>query len=159
MSRSLKPRSKEGKAALLLRARTAQSQPSVAKCDPQNILCLALGPPHVTREHPGDRLKTFCPQIPFSVLRFSSLLYLAWKVQRRIRLTATGHHVTAAMPTRPAEATLPTLSAWAKIASRAGKPGSGFTRDRNKLVCWHSDLRWLYFSREGNRRAEKHTDS
>lgn len=53
------PKAKEqgGKAALLLRARTAQSQPSVAKCDPQNVLCLALGPPHVTREHPRRQAK------------------------------------------------------------------------------------------------------
>lgn len=56
MSRSLKPRSEEGKAALLTHARRAQSQSSVAKCDSQNILCLALGP-HVTRERPRRQAK------------------------------------------------------------------------------------------------------
>lgn len=69
MSRSLKPRSKEGKAALLIRARTAQSQPSVAKCDSQNILCLALGPPHVTREHPRRQAKDILSPDPLFCLK------------------------------------------------------------------------------------------
>lgn len=45
-----------GKAVLLTPARKAQPQPSVAKCDSQNTLCLVLGP-RVTRERPRRQAK------------------------------------------------------------------------------------------------------
>lgn len=64
----------------------------------------------------------------------------------------------AALPRRPAETTLPSLGARAKIASRAGKPGSGFMRDRNKLVCWHphqDGFSFLERKREKGRKADR----
>lgn len=68
--------------------------------------------------------------------------------------------MTALLPTRPAETTLPSLGAWAKLASRAGKPGSGFPRDQDKLVCWHSHHDgFIFLERKTEEKAETLTGS
>lgn len=90
-----------------------------------------------------------------------SLPPLAWKIQRKVRLTGPGHHVRTLLPTRPAETLLcQVLEPGPTCGSTAGKTGSNYIGWQGLgrggvgewVVYWyHGEAIIFFFKKKKNR--------